>query len=89
MAVRGGLLSVDAACSRYRLSREEYLAWQRAFDHFGMRGLSGKGEQELQRMRKADRAAPNLPKLQTSDVGSSLVHRDTSQYKRPKVAQGQ
>jgi hypothetical protein len=37
MAVRGGLLSMDA-CSRYRLSREECLA-----------RLSGKGVQELQR----------------------------------------
>ncbi len=38
-AVRGGLLSLDEACARYRLSVEEFLSWQRAIDHYGLRGL--------------------------------------------------
>ena len=38
-AVRGGLISMEDACSRYRLTVEEYLAWQRAIDRFGMPGL--------------------------------------------------
>ena len=38
-AVRGGLISMEEACGRYRLTVEEYLAWQRAIDRFGMPGL--------------------------------------------------
>lgn len=38
-AVRGGLLSLDEACRRYTLSVEEFLAWQRAIERHGLRGL--------------------------------------------------
>jgi hypothetical protein len=38
-AVRGGLLSLDDACQRYRLTVEEFLAWQRAVERFGLAGL--------------------------------------------------
>lgn len=38
-AVRGGLLSLDDACSRYRLTSEEFLAWQQSIDRHGMQGL--------------------------------------------------
>ena len=38
-AVRGGLLSLDDACSRYRLTNEEFGAWQVAIDKHGMQGL--------------------------------------------------
>ena len=38
-AVNGGLLSVDEACERYRLSLEEFAGWQRAVDRSGMPGL--------------------------------------------------
>jgi len=38
-AVRGGLLSLEEACSRYALDTEEFLSWQRCIDHYGMRGL--------------------------------------------------
>lgn len=38
-AVRGGLLSLDEACKRYKLSVEEYLSWQRAIDRNGLPGL--------------------------------------------------
>src|SRR5258708_29536374 len=38
-AVRGGLLSLDEACRRYTLTVEEFLAWQRAIDRFGLAGL--------------------------------------------------
>ena len=31
-AVRGGLLSLDDACRRYRLTVEEFAAWQRAVE---------------------------------------------------------
>jgi transposase len=38
-AVRGGLLSLDDAQSRYQLSIEEINTWQRAFDRHGIAGL--------------------------------------------------
>ncbi|MFN4089772.1 MAG: DUF1153 domain-containing protein [Alphaproteobacteria bacterium] len=38
-AVRGGLLSLEEACERYRLSVEEFLAWQRLIETHGLQGL--------------------------------------------------
>ena len=39
VAVRGGLLSLEDACRRYTLTVEEFLAWQRAIERFGLPGL--------------------------------------------------
>jgi len=38
-AVRGGLLTLEEACERYQLTLEEFLAWQKAIDQYGMPGL--------------------------------------------------
>ena len=38
-AVRGGLITLEEVCSRYRLSAEEFLSWQRSIDEHGLRGL--------------------------------------------------
>ncbi|MBB5518966.1 CtrA inhibitor SciP [Amphiplicatus metriothermophilus] len=38
-AVRGGLLTLEEACRRYKLTVEEFLSWQRAIDQYGMAGL--------------------------------------------------
>jgi Protein of unknown function (DUF1153) len=38
-AVRGGLLSLDEACSRYTLTVDEFLSWQVSIDQFGLPGL--------------------------------------------------
>lgn len=38
-AVRGGLLSLEDACSRYSLTVEEFLGWQRSIDKHGLAGL--------------------------------------------------
>jgi Protein of unknown function (DUF1153) len=38
-AVRSGLLSLEEACSRYKLSIEEFLSWQRLIDSHGLAGL--------------------------------------------------
>ena len=37
--VRNGLISLEDACSRYKLSVEEFLSWQRLIEQHGMRGL--------------------------------------------------
>ena len=38
-AVRGGLLSLEEACSRYTLTVEEFLSWQQSIDSHGLAGL--------------------------------------------------
>ena len=38
-AVRGGLLSFEEACSRYMLTVDEFLSWQRSIDRHGLAGL--------------------------------------------------
>jgi len=38
-AVRGGLLSLEEACSRYTLNLEELLSWQYCIDRYGLKGL--------------------------------------------------
>jgi hypothetical protein len=38
-AVRGGLLSLEEACSRYTLTVDEFLAWQSTIDQYGLAGL--------------------------------------------------
>jgi hypothetical protein len=38
-AVRGGLISLEEACTRYTLSVEEFLSWQRLIERHGLAGL--------------------------------------------------
>jgi hypothetical protein len=38
-AVRGGLLSLEEACSRYTLTVDEFLSWQTSIDQHGIAGL--------------------------------------------------
>jgi hypothetical protein len=38
-AVRGGLLTLDEACNRYRLTVEEFSAWQASLERHGLAGL--------------------------------------------------
>jgi hypothetical protein len=49
-AVRAGLISLEDACERYRLSVEEFLSWQRLIDKHGLRGLR---TTRLQQYRKS------------------------------------
>jgi hypothetical protein len=38
-AVRGGLLTLEDACSRYRLTVDEFFNWQQSIDNHGLAGL--------------------------------------------------
>jgi Protein of unknown function (DUF1153) len=38
-AVRGGLLSLEEACARYKLTADEFLSWQSCIDQHGLAGL--------------------------------------------------
>ena len=39
LAVQRGVLSIEAACGRYRLSREEFAAWEQSIERHGIHGL--------------------------------------------------
>lgn len=45
-AVRGGLLSIEEACDRYRLTVDELLSWQRSIEKHGLPGLRATRLQE-------------------------------------------
>ena len=38
-AVRGGLVTIDEACRLYKLSLDEFVAWERDIDRNGVPGL--------------------------------------------------
>lgn len=38
-AVEGGLLSLEEACTRYRLTREEFESWAQSLHRYGVKGL--------------------------------------------------
>ncbi len=38
-AVRAGLIDLDEACTRYGITIEEFLSWQRLLDEHGLHGL--------------------------------------------------
>lgn len=39
VAVRRGQVSLDEVCRRYMLSVDEFMAWERDFDRYGVPGL--------------------------------------------------
>ena len=72
-AVRGGLLPLAEACSRYRLNPEELLSWQYYIDRYGFSGLRTTKVQSYVRLgqRKLGSgvvADPTLPYLVSGDV---------------------
>ena len=48
-AVRGGLLSIEEACDRYKLTVDEFLSWQRSIDHHGLPALRAPKIQDYRR----------------------------------------
>ena len=64
-AVRSGLLTLEEACERYKLSVEEFLSWQSLIDKHGMRGL------RTTRLQQYRRTAPETaPSQQPAKVPS-------------------
>ena len=61
-AVRSGTITLQEVCQRYQLSVEEFLAWQRAIDAYGVPGLRST---RLQIYRDTDlvRAARSRPSV--------------------------
>jgi hypothetical protein len=54
-AIRGGLITVDEACQRYRLTIDELGEWQSALDRHGARGLKVTLLQQYRFLRGVDR----------------------------------
>src|SRR5262245_47140009 len=75
-AVRGGLLSLEEACSRYALDIEEYFSWEYCIDRFGPAGLRTTRTQLYlthgERQRRLRRSRQNWqPKERTCVIGTA------------------
>ena len=59
-AVRNGLIGLDEACERYRLSVEEFLNWERLGNAHGLRGLRVTRTQAYRQSERDDNPAQRL-----------------------------
>ena len=59
-AVRNGLISMDDACERYRLSVEEFLNWEKLVSAHGLRGLRITRTQMYRQFERDDNPAQRL-----------------------------
>jgi transposase-like protein len=57
-AVSSGMITLAEACRRYHMSEEELLAWQSAFENYGILGLRAG---RLQQQRATGCARPDDP----------------------------
>ena len=64
-AVRNGRISIEAACQLYKLSVDEFLAWERNLDRYGIPGLR---TTQYQIYREDERRAERV----LSGLGSQL-----------------
>jgi Protein of unknown function (DUF1153) len=62
-AMRGGLLSLEDACSRYALSREEVLSWRQKIARFGLKGLRTTRSQFYRETREVGDSGPSPASL--------------------------
>ena len=56
--VRNGLISLEDACNRYKLSVDEFLSWQRLIDEHGVRGLRTTRLQQYRRNHEDGAGGP-------------------------------
>ena len=59
-AVRNGLIGLDEACERYRLSADEFLNWEQLIAAHGLRGLRTTRTQEYRQSERDDNSAQRL-----------------------------
>ncbi len=71
-AVRNGLIGLDEACERYRLSAEEFLNWERLIGAHGLRGLRSTRTQDY---RGAGRKKAPVPALVRQNPGGTASKR--------------
>jgi transposase-like protein len=58
-AVSNGMITIEEACRRYQMSEEEFLAWQRAFENYGILGLRAGCVQQYRSARPSQPADPS------------------------------
>ncbi len=61
-AVRNGLIGLDEACERYRLSVEEFLNWERLVNTHGLRGLRVTRSQRYRNTGRVEATSVVLPR---------------------------
>jgi hypothetical protein len=64
-AVRNGLIGMDEACERYRLSVEEFLNWEQLVNTHGLRGLRTTCSQRYRQPEPAQTIAAAQPQQST------------------------
>jgi hypothetical protein len=69
-AVRNGLIGMDEACERYRLSAEEFLNWERLVNAHGLRGLRVTRSQRYRDAGLAEAAPVVLPRQSNGHNGT-------------------
>lgn len=52
--VRNGVISLEEACRRYKLSMEEFLSWQRLIERHGLAGLRATRLQDYRSVAKTE-----------------------------------
>ena len=58
-AVSNGVITIEEACRRYHMSEEEFFAWRRAFENFGIRGLRAGSIRKQRGVRLSEAADPS------------------------------
>ena len=71
-AVSSGMLTIEEACRRYQMSEEELLAWQRAFETYGITGLRAGYPHQY---RRSHPAAPQTTSEATRARNASSLYR--------------
>ena len=77
-AVSSGVITIEEACRRYQMSEEEFFAWQRAFEYYGILGLRA-GRVQQQRgprpSRPADPSTGQITPAPNEDISSPTLRQ--------------
>jgi transposase-like protein len=71
-AVSSGTITLEEACARYQMSEEEFFAWQRSFETFGLLGLRASGVQQHRSARTSRPGRPVTPPHRPATPGGYL-----------------
>ena len=74
-AVRNGILTLDEACERYRLSAEEFLHWERLIAAHGLSGLKATRLKLYRRSGLKDNPAQKLSWAQSGPDAPKSGHQ--------------
>ena len=81
-AVASGMISREEACRRYQMSEEEFVAWRRAFEDYGLIGLRATCVQQHRGARFSRSADPGARPISPRRYEDVSVKSKTA--KRPQ-----